>query len=66
VLTKTHTLVVDFVERFIVDDGGRGKLELALGYFKVTLAKFGQVLTKSTILSVDFVRQCVVDDAGQV
>jgi hypothetical protein len=66
VLTKTNILGVDFVERFIVDDGGRGKLELALKCFKVTLARFGEALTKSTTLSADFVERFIVDDGGRV
>jgi hypothetical protein len=38
---------------------------LALEYFKVTPAKFGEALTKSTTLSADFVERFIVDDAGR-
>jgi len=54
-----------FLHRFIFDDAGRGKLELALRCFKVTLANFGEVLTKTHTLSAEFVERFIVDDAGR-
>ena len=64
-LTKTCTVSIDFIQKFVVDDAGLQRLEAGLGRFGISLQEFGKVLTKTNTMGIDFIQKFVVDDTGR-